>query len=307
MRQKYHVQGLLFTIATIAAAAPLVADAQVPTATYDFGGEFAALQPGEPPVTLISPLGTSGFVVVSVFGEQRTVLALRGDASPSTNQSGLSVPASLSLPTSNYTVEMIVRTTDDRAGFRRLLDVSNRQSDSGFYVDPSAGLYVYPTGGSTSNLWTNGTFYHVVLTVSETTTVAYLNRQPVLQVASGVMNLVSGIALGVLIDNLGGGGQNEWSPSEIALLRLYNSVLTPPQVGLLDNGTPRVCSGCSFADLRVGGACPDGIVDGSDFIAFINSFSAGDVAADPNADVNNDGSIDGADFVAFINAFAMGC
>ena len=51
----------------------------------------------------------------------------------------------------------------------------------------------------------------------------------------------------------------------------------------------------------------DGVVDGSDFTAFINSFGVGDPAVDPIADVNLDGVIDGNDFVAFINAFAAGC
>ncbi len=59
----------------------------------------------------------------------------------------------------------------------------------------------------------------------------------------------------------------------------------------------------------------DRIVDGSDFIAFINSFSAGDVLIDPLADVAGagalgnqpDGIVDGSDFVAFINAFSAGC
>ncbi len=75
---------------------------------------------------------------------------------------------------------------------------------------------------------------------------------------------------------------------------------------------------CSLADIAgagpTGGA-PDGIVDGSDFIAFINSFSTGDPLIDPLADVagggvaglSPDGIIDGSDFIAFINAFAAGC
>jgi hypothetical protein len=51
----------------------------------------------------------------------------------------------------------------------------------------------------------------------------------------------------------------------------------------------------------------DGVVDGGDFTAFINSFSAGDVSVDPIADVNLDGTIDGSDFIEFINAFGAGC
>ncbi len=77
-------------------------------------------------------------------------------------------------------------------------------------------------------------------------------------------------------------------------------------------------AGCSLADLAGGGAdgiSPDGIVDGSDFIAFINSFGIGDVGSSALADVagggtnglSPDGIIDGSDFIAFINAFAVGC
>ncbi len=75
---------------------------------------------------------------------------------------------------------------------------------------------------------------------------------------------------------------------------------------------------CSLADIAGGGPTgqsPDGIVDGSDFVAFINSFSTGDGAIDPLAYVAGggadglapDGVIDGSDFIAFINAFAAGC
>jgi hypothetical protein len=62
-----------------------------------------------------------------------------------------------------------------------------------------------------------------------------------------------------------------------------------------------------LADLAGAGAFPDGIIDGNDFIAFINSFGIGNVAESSLADVNGDGIIDGNDFVAFINSFAAGC
>jgi hypothetical protein len=76
--------------------------------------------------------------------------------------------------------------------------------------------------------------------------------------------------------------------------------------------------GCSLADVAGGGSLgnlPDGTLDGSDFIAFINSFGLGDATVDPTADVAGggsngdqpDGTIDGSDFIAFINAFAAGC
>jgi hypothetical protein len=66
---------------------------------------------------------------------------------------------------------------------------------------------------------------------------------------------------------------------------------------------------CSIADIvDSGGTAPgDGTLDGSDFIAFINSFSIGDATVDPLADLNTDGTIDGTDFIDFINAFGLGC
>jgi hypothetical protein len=76
--------------------------------------------------------------------------------------------------------------------------------------------------------------------------------------------------------------------------------------------------GCSLADVAGGGSTgtqPDGTLDGSDFIAFINSFAIGDAQVDGAADVAGggtdglqpDGTIDGSDFIAFINAFGVGC
>jgi len=66
-----------------------------------------------------------------------------------------------------------------------------------------------------------------------------------------------------------------------------------------------------------GAMMADGTVDGSDFVAFINSFGIGDATVDGEADLVGivaadgsdlpDGVIDGSDFVAFINAFAAGC
>jgi hypothetical protein len=81
--------------------------------------------------------------------------------------------------------------------------------------------------------------------------------------------------------------------------------------------TVRTCI-CLEADIAGGGDAgnePDGTVDGTDFIAFINSFAIGDATVDPVADIAGggdtglepDGTIDGTDFIFFVNAFAIGC
>lgn len=76
---------------------------------------------------------------------------------------------------------------------------------------------------------------------------------------------------------------------------------------------------CSLADVAGGPfwdiVNPDGNVDGTDFVAFINAFAIGDAAVGPQADVAGggeagelpDGTVDGGDFVAFMNAFMEGC
>jgi len=82
-----------------------------------------------------------------------------------------------------------------------------------------------------------------------------------------------------------------------------------------NNATLTFVPKCSIADVAPVANCGDGIVDGSDFIAFINSFGVGDVAIDRLADIagggvdglSPDGIIDGNDFIAFINAFSAGC
>ncbi len=69
--------------------------------------------------------------------------------------------------------------------------------------------------------------------------------------------------------------------------------------------------GCNPADIVDGGGVPpgDGTVDGSDFIAFINAFSSGDLLADVagSEGPGTDGIVDGSDFILFINSFAQGC
>ncbi len=103
---------------------------------------------------------------------------------------------------------------------------------------------------------------------------------------------------------------------------IYDCLVTNPATcGGLATTTVQlsVRQGCSLADIAgnpaSGSDCGDGTVDGSDFIAFFNSFAIGDATIDPLADVagggdtglDADGVIDGDDFIAFINAFAVGC
>ena len=81
--------------------------------------------------------------------------------------------------------------------------------------------------------------------------------------------------------------------------------------GTPGNLWPTTESGC-LADLAnaSGSMGSDGVVDGSDFMAFISAFAAEDVAADlvgGNGNPPRDGTVDGNDFTAFLNAFGQDC
>lgn len=72
-----------------------------------------------------------------------------------------------------------------------------------------------------------------------------------------------------------------------------------------------IAAGCSVADVA-GGAegGPDAVLDGSDFIAFINAFAGAEALADivgGGGEPPGDSVVDGSDFIAFINAFGVGC
>ncbi len=108
------------------------------------------------------------------------------------------------------------------------------------------------------------------------------------------------------------------SPADVAS---YDCIVTNACDSVTSNPATlavQACGGCSPADIAGGGENadqPDGTVDGTDFIAFINSFGIGDASFDSLADIVGggddgllpDGTIDGSDFIAFINAFAVGC
>ncbi len=98
----------------------------------------------------------------------------------------------------------------------------------------------------------------------------------------------------------------------------YGEEATTLTFNQLPAHTHSVPAFCSIADIAGGGTDgrrPDGIVDGTDFIVFINSFAVGERSIDPLADIAGagptgllpDGIIDGNDFIAFVNAFAAGC
>ena len=66
--------------------------------------------------------------------------------------------------------------------------MQNRQSDSGFYVDPENNLDLFPVSGSTAG-WTNNVYHHVVLTEDGTNVNVYLDGVSQFTAPSGEMDL----------------------------------------------------------------------------------------------------------------------
>jgi hypothetical protein len=196
--------------------------------TYRFQDSLAAEEEGMPALIPTNPLGQNGFETTTVFGRRQRVYRFAGNASPGDQQAGLTFDNRRGLLTNNhYSVEMVFEFHQQDNAWRRIMDVQDRQSDNGFYVDPTNRLDVYAFPG-TGAFFTNRVFHHVVLTTARTGTVkAYLDGTLQVTVTTDVMNINNPRRLvHFFLDNTAGAGQWEFSNGRIALLRLYNRVLT---------------------------------------------------------------------------------
>ncbi len=222
---------MLLPIANAAVAATIAA-------TYEFNNNFNADQPGVVAATPVDPLGTSSFQSDVVLGQTRTVWAFNGNALPTSDQAGLTVDTTGLVNPEDYSVDMVFELSDRDGAWRRILDVQNRQSDNGLYVDPSNNLDIFPVSGSTA-AWTNNVYHHVVMTNDGTTVNVYLDGISQFTATTSEMNLDNvnnpGLLLGFFLDNVVGGGQGEFSSGRIALARLWNGVLTPAEAQQLAN------------------------------------------------------------------------
>jgi len=197
-------------------------------ATYTFNNTLAAEQTGVAALTAVDPLGTSGFQTATVFGNLQTTYHFNGAATPPADQGGLDFNTTGLITSNDYSVEMVVELTGS-AGWRRLLDSSDRQSDDGLYIDPSDDLDSYPNGGSGSPFSAN-TFFDIFVTVDPSNTVTgYFSGVQQFSETSTSLDVATN-TLGFFLDNVVGGGQGEWSSGNIALIKVFNTALTPSEV-----------------------------------------------------------------------------
>jgi hypothetical protein len=202
-----------------------------PVATYTFNNSFAALEAGAPALTATDPLSLGSFQTENVFGVNRVTYHFDGANSPVTDQGGLTLDTTGLIPANNYSVEMVFEFLGGTSAWRRILDVQNRQSDNGFYVDPGNNLTVFGASGS-GGVFTTGSFFDVFLTVDSSNNVnAYFGGVLQLTTTTAVMNVNNpGNLMSLFLDNVVGGGQGEWSPGNISLFKVYNTALTADQV-----------------------------------------------------------------------------
>jgi hypothetical protein len=205
-------------------------------AQYLFDNNLNSNVAGAPALIATDPLGTSGYVADTVFGNSRTVYQFNGATSPA-DQGGLSFNNSGSLITSNsYSVDLVFEFFDRTNAWRRILDVQNRQSDNGFYVDPSNNLDIYPES-SGGNAFTTGVYHNVALTVDGTTVTGYLDNVASFTLTTTQMDIANlnnpGALVNLFLDNVIAGGQSEWSPGNIALANFYDGVLSSDQLSTM--------------------------------------------------------------------------
>jgi hypothetical protein len=204
----------------------------LPVAQYQFNNSLASSVAGAPALTVTDPLAGSGFATDAVSGASQRVWNFVGSGFPVTDQGGLTLDTTgLLTSNSTYSLELVFKFTQSQSAWRRIVDVSSRTTDTGFYVDPSNNLDVYPVAGGAP--FTNAVYHDVFLVNNGGVVTFYLDGSTQATVTTDVMNIDSSNRINFFLDNTQGGGQGEYSSGSIALVRLYNAALTtvpPPPV-----------------------------------------------------------------------------
>lgn len=292
----------------LACLAASSAGAQTLVGSYFFNDTLSSSVPGAPDMTAINPLGLNSFQDDVVFGRNRRVYHVNGNATPVAQQAGLSLAAGGLVNPFNYSVEMVIKFDERDNAWRLILDNHNRLSDLGLYLDTANRVVVYDTINNGPTPLLAGNYFHLVVTVQPgipfSAVTAYVNGTYQFNVVTDIMDLVNNQNLGgilhIFADNVQSGGMGEFSDASIAAFRLYNGALTSVDAEQLYAEFSAPACPC---DLNV-----DAIVDDADFVIFAaayNILDCADPTMDPGcpADFNLDGVVDDQDFVIFAAAY----
>lgn len=189
---------------------------------------------GAPALTATDPLGTASFGTDTVFGNSRTVYNYTGNASPVLQQGGLTLDTTGLLDSNSaWSAEIDFKFNEKNEAWRRIIDVQDRTSDNGFYVDPNNHLQVYPVAANTDT-FTTDEYQQVFIAVGGGNVSVWLGASSQFTFATTVMDINNtGDLLHLYLDNTTGGGQGEWSSGSIAYFGLYNGTLTDDDVAKL--------------------------------------------------------------------------
>lgn len=215
--------------ALLLAAAAAAAAAPTPVAEYAFGNSLASSVAGAPSLVAVDPLGVSGFATDTVLGSSRTVWQF-GGTSDNASQGGLSLDIASLLPRNNlYSVQIVFKFTENENRWRRIVDVDDRQSDNGFYVDPQNRLDIFPVAGGAA--FSNDVYHDVVLSNDRGSVTFFLDGGTQATVNTTVMDLTdSNGRMNFFLDNVVAGGQHEYSSGSVALIRIFDTALVPADV-----------------------------------------------------------------------------
>ncbi len=249
------VVGLATTALVAMSAVPASAVGTL-VADYNFvGNSLASTVAGAPNLVAVDPAGTNSFGTDTVLGVNRAIYNFTGSNFPTTNQGGLTLSNAGGLVAAdNFSVDLVFKFNERTNAWRRILDTLNRTSDSGFYVDPSNNLDVFPNAGSAVSFNT-GQYYDVVMVNDHGNITAYANGTSTsLAAVSTSLNISADNVIGLFIDNTVAGGQGEWSSGSIAHFGLYNGALSTDQIATIyhQNTTPGVPEPASWALMVVG-------------------------------------------------------
>ncbi len=199
-------------------------------ASYYFEDTLSAQEATAPALSAVNPLGLNAFENATVFNRPLRVYHWNGDASPTQQQAGLSLNTTRLIPANSYSVEMAFAFDERDNAWRRILDMRNRSSDIGFYVNPSNHLEAFNTNIQGNATILANQFHHVVLTVSGTSMVrAYVDGKPDFSVSTTLMNIDNpGKLLNFFLDEW-----NEFSDGRVAWVRIYRGPLTGVEVSRL--------------------------------------------------------------------------
>jgi hypothetical protein len=191
---------------------------------------------GAPALAATDPLGAAGFSTDTVFGNSRTVYNF-GGTNANTQQGGLTLDTTgLLTSNSSWSAEIDFKFNERNGAWRRIIDVENRLSDDGFYVDPGNSLDIYPVAGTPSSFST-GDYHQVFIAVGAGSVKVWLDTSAQFTIVTNVMDFGNpnnpGDLLNLFLDNVVGGGQNEWSSGAIAYFALYDGALNDDDVAVL--------------------------------------------------------------------------